>query len=202
MPISQWYKALTSRISTVFRWKRFVHTEGVTGSIPVTPTIQFPRFSALPPYGRSHFTKCSIGLAKPAIVISALCCAQTPAAARDILQFQLYSLNNPTECPSTGPTVIKWSAEADRDIRAVDRSVNHSIIPRDEPPGQDLWQADVRYGDCDDFTMTKRRALIRLGYPPRALRPRTFHIGKIGHAVLDVHTSKRVYTLDNLRSVR
>lgn len=35
------YEPRFPRISTMFRGDWFVHTEGVTGSIPVTPTILF-----------------------------------------------------------------------------------------------------------------------------------------------------------------
>lgn len=59
------YEPLFPGISTMFTGKRFVHTEGVTGSIPVTPTIHNPSFPVLSREFMVHFTKCSIGLAKP-----------------------------------------------------------------------------------------------------------------------------------------
>lgn len=137
-----------------------------------------------------------------AATISLLLLSPLPAASAEILQFQIYCLNNPTECPRTGPTVIKWSPKVVADLRRIDLRVNGSIIPRDEAPGQDEWLADVRYGDCDDYVMTKRRALIRLGYPPRALRPRILKINGAGHAVLDVYTRANKYTLDNLEEMK
>jgi hypothetical protein len=59
------YEPLFPRISTMFTGKRFVHTEGVTGSIPVTPTISNHCNVCIFLTFRSIFTKWSTGLAKP-----------------------------------------------------------------------------------------------------------------------------------------
>lgn len=65
VPIDRLHEVLRAQRITMFRRSHFVHTEGVTGSIPVTPTISnhynpciFDRF-------RDRFAKWSTGLAKP-----------------------------------------------------------------------------------------------------------------------------------------
>jgi hypothetical protein len=51
------YEALSLKMFLGFREKHFVHTEGVTGSIPVTPTIFSMTYKEI--------AKRSTGLAKP-----------------------------------------------------------------------------------------------------------------------------------------
>jgi predicted transglutaminase-like cysteine proteinase len=99
------------------------------------------------------------------------------------------------ECPTTGPILIKWSRKVDREIRATDVTVNRVIIPRNEKI--DAWTVNPRYGDCDDFVVTKRHLLIQLGYPPRALRPKVVSRQKKNdHLVLEVVTTWKTYVLD------
>lgn len=57
MPMDRLYEVLHSRRITMFRGSHFVHTEGVTGSIPVTPTIFSMTYE--------ENAKCSIGFTKP-----------------------------------------------------------------------------------------------------------------------------------------
>jgi predicted transglutaminase-like cysteine proteinase len=111
------------------------------------------------------------------------------------LAHALYCIEYREECPGTGPAVIKWSRRVERDIRATDARVNQVIIPRNEKV--DSWIVNPRYGDCDDFVVTKRHDLIKLGYPPRALRPKVVSRNKRNdHLVLEVVTTKRIYVLD------
>ena len=59
------YEALSLEKFLGFLGSHFVHTEGVTGSIPVTPTISTPRFPVLSEQNVLYFAKCSLGLIKP-----------------------------------------------------------------------------------------------------------------------------------------
>ncbi|WP_258158533.1 transglutaminase-like cysteine peptidase [Rhizobium sp. TH2] len=107
----------------------------------------------------------------------------------------VFCIQHAEECPATGPTVIKWSQHVDRDIQGIDHTVNDSIIPRNET--SDEWTINPRFGDCDDFVVTKRHALIQLGYPARALRPKVVSRNKPNdHLVLEVVTTKQTYVLD------
>lgn len=111
------------------------------------------------------------------------------------LAHSFYCIQHVEECPVTGPSVIRWSRRVDQDVRAIDTTVNNIITPRIEPV--DEWKLNPRYGDCDDFVVTKRHALIKLGYPPRALRPKVVSRNKPNdHLVLEVITTQRTYVLD------
>jgi predicted transglutaminase-like cysteine proteinase len=58
---------------------------------------------------------------------------------------------------------------------------------------------DTGAGDCEDYALEKRRALIELGWPPRALRFGVATSPETGrHAVLVVRTDKGDLVLDNL----
>jgi hypothetical protein len=59
------YEALSLKMFLGFREKHFVHTEGVTGSIPVTPTIPSHCIACVFLPFRATFAKCSRGLSKP-----------------------------------------------------------------------------------------------------------------------------------------
>jgi predicted transglutaminase-like cysteine proteinase len=111
------------------------------------------------------------------------------------LAHAVFCIQHVEECPITGPTVIKWSQHVDSDIQGIDHTVNDSIIPRNET--SDEWTINPRFGDCDDFVVTKRHALIQLGYPARALRPKVVSRNKPNdHLVLEVVTTKQTYVLD------
>ena len=111
------------------------------------------------------------------------------------LAHAFYCMQHAEECPSKGPAVIEWSPRVDHDIREIDRAVNRSITPRNEVG--DEWTIGPAFGDCDDFVVTKRHALIRIGYPPRALRPKVVSRNRPNdHLVLEVVTTKQTYVLD------
>lgn len=120
------------------------------------------------------------------LILALLLMATTVQA--EPVQFQLYCLAHPRECPSVGPTVAKWSPI----IASVDRQVNSSIKYKSERGDQ--WSSDVSVGDCDDYVMTKRRRLIQAGFPPRALIPVVVKHGT--HLVLHVRTDRGTVVLD------
>ena len=65
MPKTAWYEALFSRKSRLFGRGNNVDIVGVTGSIPVTPTIRSPCFSgllALPSPPATYFPLGSLNL--------------------------------------------------------------------------------------------------------------------------------------------
>jgi predicted transglutaminase-like cysteine proteinase len=65
--------------------------------------------------------------------------------------------------------------------------------------GVDIWASGGRYGDCEDYALTKRDLLIRSGWPSDALAMTVVKTpwGE-GHAVLSVRTSRGTLVLDNL----
>lgn len=93
-------------------------------------------------------------------------------------------------------------------INKINRKVNRAITSRTdlEIYGQgEVWATPLadaqRFGDCEDFVLEKRRALIAAGFPPKALSiavvltPRNER-----HAVLLVSGEVGEYVLDNLNS--
>jgi len=94
---------------------------------------------------------------------------------------------------------------SDRELQRINTQVNRSIRRSDDYAAYgraDYWAAGVDHvkrGDCEDYALAKRRALIEAGAPGEALSiaiVRTFH-GEM-HAVLLVATNEGEVVLDNL----
>jgi predicted transglutaminase-like cysteine proteinase len=87
----------------------------------------------------------------------------------------------------------------------VNRSINAQIVWRSDQDqyGQDeYWTTPLafglRYGDCEDFALEKRRELLARGFPAGALALATARSAATGlHAVLIVRTDGGDYVLDN-----
>jgi len=112
----------------------------------------------------------------------------------------MFCARNPDECTARGDaSEVSLSPLADKQLRAVNALVNRSIRPVDERPDQgDVWQVNVKAGDCEDFALTKRDHLIAMGWSTKALRIAVTKTpaGK-GHAVLVVKTDRGDLVLDN-----
>ncbi|GEC34748.1 hypothetical protein EFR01_49190 [Sinorhizobium fredii] len=61
----------------------------------------------------------------------------------------------------------------------------------------DDWRVPARYGDCEDFTIAKKRELLKRGWPASALLLTVARSRSGGHTVLTVRTSKGDLVLDN-----
>jgi predicted transglutaminase-like cysteine proteinase len=106
----------------------------------------------------------------------------------------------PSECEqSDGPDTVEWSAETRRNLKALNRRINRDISPRnDHDDDLDLWSLNPQAGDCEDYAISKRHALVRAGWPVAALRLAVAYTeGGEGHLVLVVRTSKGDMVLDN-----
>jgi predicted transglutaminase-like cysteine proteinase len=106
---------------------------------------------------------------------------------------------HPSECrEKSGASEIKLDHVNSNRLEAINAAVNRSIRPRDDPPGRDRWSLDVGSGDCEDYALAKRRALIRSGLPSRAVR---LAVGTTSagepHALVVVKTDKGDIALDN-----
>ena len=128
--------------------------------------------------------------------------SQAGIAARSALPplgYQIYCLRNKAECRSKGAAVVPYTAKLASDLQRVNRSVNRSI--RFKSDRGDVWQASVTEGDCEDYVLTKRKKLIRMGVSANALRVASVRNSRgERHAVLVVRTSKGELVLDNARS--
>lgn len=133
------------------------------------------------------------GLAAPGLA--------TPVLAGDAvapLGYMLFCLQTPAECRPGGKDHVALNDGVLDIIKLVNARVNRSIRPRHDS-GADIWSINVSAGDCEDYVLTKRHALIAAGLPPSALR-----IGYVktrageGHAILIIKTNSHDLVLDNL----
>ena len=112
----------------------------------------------------------------------------------------MFCAQNPNECAARGgASEVSLSPFADKQLRAINASVNRSIRPINDRADQgDVWEVNVKAGDCEDFALTKRDHLIAMGWSPKALR---IAVTKTptgeGHAVLVVKTDRGDLVLDN-----
>ncbi|ADZ71451.1 transglutaminase-like cysteine peptidase [Polymorphum gilvum] len=115
----------------------------------------------------------------------------------------VFCSRNPEECRVRGVAVVKLTEARSNELRRVNAQINRQIrAVNDKGDGLgDTWSIAVTKGDCEDFALTKRRELIRLGWPSRALRIAVARTpwGE-GHAVLVVRTSDGDLVLDNRTS--
>jgi predicted transglutaminase-like cysteine proteinase len=88
-------------------------------------------------------------------------------------------------------------------LNRVNRTVNRDIWPEEDERHYgraEYWTIPSDgYGDCDDYAVTKRKALLDAGLPAPALRLAVVMTPKASrHAVLTVATDKGDLVLDNL----
>lgn len=114
------------------------------------------------------------------------------------LAYQLFCLQNPSECKAGGSGEIAADSALMSKLTRVNVAVNTSMTPRNDPHG-DVWTVGASVGDCEDYALNKRHALVKLGVPASALRMAVVLTPSgDGHAVLIVHTVRGDYVLDNL----
>ena len=91
-----------------------------------------------------------------------------------------------------------------RGVIALNKAINRQMRERDDYRVYgvaDFWTIGGRYGDCEDFVITKKKALISRGFAPEnllyAVSRNRWDSGY--HAVLILRTTDGDYVLDNLR---
>ncbi|MFC0809015.1 transglutaminase-like cysteine peptidase [Ensifer sp. P24N7] len=89
-------------------------------------------------------------------------------------------------------------------LRQVNSEVNAAISPKTDKElygVEEVWSYADEEGDCEDYSLLKRRALIGKGFPVRDLLLTVLRKpdGE-GHAVLTVRTDQGDFVLDNLES--
>ena len=111
----------------------------------------------------------------------------------------------PGECEEMTPheAPIKLTRKMWAQMIQVNNSVNQRIKPMTDLQNygvEEYWSYPTDgYGDCEDYALAKRKALIAANLSPRALRIAVAR-SKQGeaHAVLTVATDRGDYVLDNL----
>jgi predicted transglutaminase-like cysteine proteinase len=115
-----------------------------------------------------------------------------------------FCIQYPSEC--TQRSADKAPIEMSRKLWSVMQKVNNAANLSIEPiTDQDLWGISERWsfpdkrGDCEDYVLVKRKALMDLGVSASSLLITVVRQQNgDGHAVLTVRTSRGDFVLDNL----
>lgn len=125
----------------------------------------------------------------------------TPALAGALapVGFRLLCLRQPAECKGGGAKTLAYSDAVMQTLTRINAQVNAQIRPMADRNG-DVWSVNVSAGDCEDYVMTKRHALISAGLSASALRIAWVETRQgEKHAVLVVEiTNHGDLVLDNL----
>lgn len=115
----------------------------------------------------------------------------------------------PDECSGArAPERVVMTDTRMSELARVDRAVNSGFTPSTDPQifgTIEHWEfiSQTGAGDCEDFTLEKKRRLEALGWPPSSLLlafVRHENDTDTWHLVLIARTDKGDYLLDNLRA--
>ena len=113
----------------------------------------------------------------------------------------------PEECKRVSATaaVVELTPQRRGELERVQRDVNRRITAIediDQYGWREHWTYPTSgYGDCEDYALEKRRALIALGWPAQALFLAVARIPRgQAHTVLVAATSDGDFVLDNRKS--
>jgi predicted transglutaminase-like cysteine proteinase len=129
---------------------------------------------------------------------------ETPTLAP--MAYTQFCLRYQDECRSRitfrgGP--VRLTDERWDDLKEVNNTVNRNIAPERNELGLagETWLINPDSGDCNDYAVTKRHALLDRGWPARALllSEVVTHSGE-HHLVLVVRTRSGDLVLDNMTS--
>lgn len=121
----------------------------------------------------------------------------TQYAALTPLSMQYFCAQNRTECASSGRGQVTMTPNLLAILKQINGRVNRDITP--ERDTADVWELNPTSGDCEDYVLSKRSALIDRGVPAGALRIAYTHTARgAAHAVLVVRTGDGDLVLDNL----
>ena len=98
-----------------------------------------------------------------------------------------------------GGGAVRLTPALVRELEEINRSVNRAIHPVSDAPNRDTWSVGSRRGDCEDYALTKKRALMGKGWPSSALLIALARARGQQHALLIVRTTDGDFALDNLR---
>ena len=121
----------------------------------------------------------------------------THTAAITPLSMQYFCAQNKSQCVGGGSSQVTMTPNLMAVLKQVNGRVNSAITPKRDTA--DIWELNPTSGDCEDYVLSKRAALIRKGVSAGALRIAYTHTRRgEPHAVLVVRTSEGDYVLDNL----
>ncbi|MDB5540594.1 MAG: hypothetical protein JWQ89_2321 [Devosia sp.] len=103
---------------------------------------------------------------------------------------------NPHAVAAMGLTDARWN-----ELVQINNVINAAIVPvtdEDYYKVSEYWTYPDGYGDCEDFALAKRKALIDAGWNPSTLLITVVReTSGSGHAVLMVRTDRGDLVLDN-----
>lgn len=121
------------------------------------------------------------------------------SAAITPLSMQFFCVKNRSECAGGGRGEVTMSPNLMAVLKAINLRVNRAIAP--EADTADIWELNPASGDCEDYVLSKRSALVRQGVSAGALRIATTRTPRgEPHAVLVVRTNEGDFVLDNLNN--
>ena len=128
--------------------------------------------------------------------------ASTPTLAP--FQHIRFCIRHPLDCRTdlAAPDSVELTPGLFELMDSINREVNAAITPVEKRYGSNLsdgWNIAPFSGDCNDYAVTKRHALLQKGVPSRSLRLSVVKTASgIGHLVLVVATTRGPLVLDNL----
>lgn len=132
-----------------------------------------------------------------ALFLTMVSTGNAAAAALTPLSMQYFCANHRSECAASGTRQVGMTNNLMAVLKQVNSQINRSIAPARDTG--DVWSLNPTRGDCEDYVLSKRSALVRKGVPAGALRIAYTHTRSgAPHAVLVVKTSQGDYVLDNL----
>lgn len=135
--------------------------------------------------------------------------ASTPMASNNVTEapsgYIAFCARQPTECADApgSPDTIALDAASWQALQTTNSAYNAAIHPEEDAVHYgrvDYWTIPTDgYGDCEDYALAKRHALIAAKFSPRALRIAIARSAQgEAHAVLTVATDHGDYVLDNM----
>ncbi|MFT6658922.1 transglutaminase-like cysteine peptidase [Maritalea sp.] len=158
--------------------------------------------------------KCIIGLVAAAALTTPVFANSTNVAfAPEIKETSIpvghaqFCQTRPLECQKNAEFVSyeKLTQEKWQQLLIINAKYNTEIKPIsdiDLYQTEEFWTYPRGYGDCEDYVLAKRKALIDAGWPPSTLLV-TVVVQRSGegHAVLTVRTDRGDMILDNLEGL-
>ncbi|MGH1352220.1 MAG: transglutaminase-like cysteine peptidase [Methyloligellaceae bacterium] len=127
-----------------------------------------------------------------------------PLGHRELCNRHAFQCRSVAGRTSTRKGAVVLTGARWQQLKQVNRRINRQIIARSDRRTYnklDFWSLSGRYGDCEDYALRKRQALLRQGWPSSALLLTTARDHRRRpHAVLVVKTHRGDYVLDNLNS--
>ncbi|MCO5091039.1 transglutaminase-like cysteine peptidase [Bosea sp. (in: a-proteobacteria)] len=110
-----------------------------------------------------------------------------------------FCLDYRDQCRASDEERVTLTQESWAELVAVNARINRRIAPDAGKHGYD-WSLETTFGNCNDYAVQKRQALIERGFPISALSLTVAVTPRAeGHLVLTVRTDRGDFVLDNLR---